>query len=189
MTIADFPKLLTAEELLAFPDDGIDRVLIRGEVRDLGMTRRNHKHAFAESRIAQILQNWLDEQPAPRGAVGSGEMGFRVRRNPDTMVGIDVAYISAEMAQSISADKPFVEGPPVLAVEIFSPSDQQQDIADKIEAYLAADVKLVWIVEPVFRTITIYRPDAAPEMVNSTQQLTAELHLPGFAVSVADVFG
>ena len=77
---------------------------------------------------------------------------------------------------------------PVLAVEILSPSDTQESITDKISAYLRAGVALVWIVEPVFRTIIIYRPDAQPQLVNLDQELSAEPHLPGFRVTVADLF-
>ena len=49
-------------------------------------------------------------------------------------------------------------------------------------------MKLVWIVDPTFRTITIYRADAEPEVFNTTQGISADPHLPGFNVAVADVF-
>ena len=40
MSIADPPrKTMTAEEIMALPDDGIDREMIRGELREMPMTR------------------------------------------------------------------------------------------------------------------------------------------------------
>src|SRR5262245_28623415 len=91
------PATMTTEQLLALPEDGTDRELIRGELRKRPMTMRNRKHSGIESRVAQFLRNWLDLQAEPRGEVVSGEAGFRLLRNPDTSVGIDAAYISPEV--------------------------------------------------------------------------------------------
>ena len=90
------------------------------------------------TRIAKFLDNWLDGQPEPRGEVLSGEAGCRLRRDPDTTVGIDVVYISAALAQRQSADTTLIDGVPVLVVEILSPSDTQEEIDEKIDGYLRA---------------------------------------------------
>jgi Uma2 family endonuclease len=49
-------------------------------------------------------------------------------------------------------------------------------------------VALVWIIDPVLRTVTVCRPDAEPALFNVNQELTAEPHLPGFRVAVAEIF-
>jgi Uma2 family endonuclease len=179
---------MTTEELLALPENGVRRLLIRGELREEPMTYRNPRHSKLEAAIARILGDWLATQPEPRGDVLSGEAGFRILRGPDTTVGIDVAYISAELAAQIPENARIIEGSPILAVEILSPSDTQQDITDKIRDYLEAKVKLIWVVEPVFRTITVYRPDAEPELFNIQQQLKGDLHLPGLVVDLKELF-
>ncbi len=179
---------MTTEELLALPEDGVDRELIRGQLREKPMTRRNRWHSRIEARIAQYLQNWLDTQPEPRGLIVSGEAGFRLRRDPDSTVGIDVAYVSAEVA-AFNADAVYFDGPPVLAVEILSPSDKQEEIDEKVELYLETGVAVIWIVNPRLKTISVYRPGADPEMFNVDHELTAEPHLPGFRVKVARIFG
>lgn len=187
MTITTAP-LMTTEELLALPDDGVERELIRGKVLERPMTRRSRPHSRTESRLAQILRNWLDQQPEPRGEVLSGEAGVRLRRNPDTTVGMDVAYISAATAQATPENAFLVEGPPVLAVEILSPSDTQEDILEKVREYLDTGVKLVWLVEPKFRTVVVYRPDSEPVLYNIQQELPGDPHLPGLRVKVAEIF-
>ncbi len=98
-----------------------------------------------------------------------------------------VAYVSAEVFAR-ARDSAFFEGPPVLAVEVLSPSDQQGDIDDKVQLYLESGVAVVWVINPIFRTVTVFRPDAEPEMFNVLQELAAEPHLPGFRVSVARLF-
>lgn len=188
MTMIAPPKLTTTEELLAFLEDGIDRELIRGELRERPMTRRSRPHSGTEARAVQLLRNWRDAQPEPRGDVFSGEVGARLCRDPDTTVGIDVAYFSAQVLAGTPADAFLIEGPPVLAVEILSRSDTQEDVLEKVRAYLDAGVKLVWVVEPIFRTVTVYRPDGPPELFNVDEVLNGDPHLSGLRVAVADLF-
>jgi Uma2 family endonuclease len=182
------PQLMTTEELEAIPDDGRERWLIDGELREGGMTRRNRGHSRIESTISYLLVEWSKAQPAPRGEVLSGEAGLRLSRNPDTSVGVDVAYISSETAKANVNDEGFVDGVPVLAIEILSPSDKHEEIKEKIETYLRYGTRLVWIVDPAFQTITVYRDDAPPQLHNNTQHIDAEPHLPGFKVAVSEIF-
>ncbi len=189
MTVMEIPSLMTTEQLLALPDDGVTRELIRGTLRERDdMTRRGYRHTSTEARIGRALGNWRERQPEPRGAVLSGEAGFRIAGDPDTTVGVDVAYISPALAAVVEPDTFIINGIPVLAVEILSPSDTQEQVTEKVRAYLDAAVPLVWVAEPVFRTVTVYRPDAEPAMFNATQTITGEEHLPGFTANVADFF-
>ncbi len=180
--------LVTTEELLAMPEDGVDRDLIRGQLREKPMTRRNRPHSGVTARIAHFLEAWRILQPKPRGEVLCGEAGFRIRHDPDTTVGIDVAYISAELAAKAPRDAKIVDGVPILAVEILSPSDQHEEISDKVQEYIDAGVALVWVVDPTFRTVRVHSPGAEPKLFNSQEELSAEPHLPGFRVPVVEIF-
>lgn len=180
--------LMTTEEFLSLPDDGTERMLIRGRLWEKPMARRNPQHGHSENRIAQHLWNWLDRQPESRGEVFDGEIGFRLRRNPDTTGGIDVAYISAELSAATPEDARLIDSIPVLAVEILSPSNTYEEGMAKVEDDLSVGVPLTWVVEPVFRTVTIYRPGQEPELLNSRQELVVDPQLPGFQVAVAALF-
>jgi Uma2 family endonuclease len=187
-------RLVTSEEFFALPDDGIDRDLINGVVVEWGtkLTPRHRKHARAEIRVGKLLGNWLDGQPEPRGEVVGGGAYFRLRNLQDpeaqTNVGIDVAYVSAALVSETPEEASFFDGPPVLAVEILSPSNTQEEIDDKVVLYLASGVSLVWVISTRHRTITIYRPDAEPTLVNALGELSAEPHLPGFRIQARLVF-
>ena len=179
---------MTTEEFLALPDDGIERMLIRGRVYELGatLTKRNRWHSKIEARIAAIIDRWLETQPEPRGELFSGEAGFRL--GPDTTVGIDVALASADvMARQQDSDR-LIDGPPMLAVEILSPSDEHETIVEKINSYLEAGVKLIWVVDPDFQSVTIYRPDANPTLLSGEDEISGDPHLPGFRVPVSKFF-
>ena len=179
---------MTTEELLALPENGTDRELIRGELKERPMTYRNRFHTLAVSNVAYGLKRWLEQASEPRGQVHSGEVGCILRRDPDTTVGIDVAYFSAEVLARQSEDTTLVEGAPKLAVEVLSPSDKTEEIRDKVLEYLAAGVELVWIVDPYFHTVTVHRPAGRPEMFNDEETLSGGATLPGLEIAVADLF-
>ncbi len=187
-TIAAPLPEMTTEEFLALPDNGTDRWLIEGQLREKPMTVRNRWHSRALIRIGRLLDCWLDQQPQPHGAVLGGEAGCRLRRHPDTTVGIDVVYIGPELAQQEPVDTTLIDGVPVLAVEILSPSDKQEEIDEKVDGYLRAGVRLVWVVDPHDQTVTIYQASVPPSLVNVTQELSGEPCLPGFRVPVAQIF-
>ncbi len=181
-------RLITTEELLAMPDGSVEFELIRGKIRVLDVTRRNPSHSFVEANTARIIGIWAMTRPEPRGRVYCGEIGFRIRHDPDTTVGVDVAYIDAAMVASIPRKAGMIEGSPVLAVEILSPSDKQEDILAKVQEYLESGTKVVLLLEPVFETVTVFRPDAPPMLLAGKQELNVEPHLPGFRCAASEFF-
>jgi Uma2 family endonuclease len=188
MSTATLTPAMTTEEMLALPANGVERWLIRGQLREKPMTVRNRWHSRIMARVTYFLEAWLEQQPEPRGAILCGEAGCRLRRDPDTTVGIDVVYVSAELAARESRETSLIDGVPVLVVEILSPSDTEGEINEKIDGYLQAGVAVVWRIDPHDRTVTIYRPGQEPELVNVRQELSGDPHLPGFRVPVAQFF-
>jgi Uma2 family endonuclease len=180
--------LKTTEQLLALPEDGTDRWLIAGELRERPMTRRNRFHSRVNVRVGQLLRNWLDTQPEPRGQILGGEAGVILARDPDTTVGIDVTYISAETIQRQTEESTLIDGIPVLVVEILSPNDSMEEVEEKIDVYLTFNVPLVWIVNPHRRTVTVYQPGREPVLYTVRDDLPGEPHLPGFRIPVARLF-
>jgi Uma2 family endonuclease len=181
-------RRMTTEELLALPENGMDRWLIDGELREKPMTIRNRFHSSVMARVAAILLFWLDQQPQPRGQVYCGECGVRLRRDPDLTVGVDVVYVPPEVVTVQSDQTTIVDGVPTVIVEILSPSDTVEEINEKIAAYRAAGVPHVWVVDPYLRTVVVHRPDKLPVLFNTTQEITAEPQLPKFKVAVSRMF-
>lgn len=198
---------MTVEEFLALPDDGVHRELINGEVRvivqepwddpnapvipvaavERPMTIRNRVHCRVETKFAMHLGIWLESQPAPRGEILTGEVGFRMGGPDDSAVGIDVAFASPELVAATPEDQRLFLGPPTLAVEILSPSDTHKDVVDMIKNYLRHGV-VVWVADPDLRTVGVHRPGLPPEAFNDRQELVGDPYLPGFRVAVAKLF-
>lgn len=189
---ATIPRRMTVEEFLELPDDGVDRWLIDGIVREFegneDMTRRNRLHSYLMTRFARYLDEWVDRQPKPRGRVACGEVGVRFAREGRTAVGVDMAFVSPEVEASQPTDSGIIVGVPTLVVEILSPNDKQKDVAEKVRVYLNASVKHVWVVDPELQSVRIYRPDGRDELVTSKGVLTAEPDMPGLKIDLARVF-
>ena len=165
----------------------MERWLIDGELREKPLTVRNRFHSRLMITVGHFLEMWSRQQPAPRGEVVGGEAGFRLSRNPDSTAGVDVAYAPPELLSTEQSGTTIFEGAPLLAVEILSLSDTQQEIHEKIRKYLEAGTKLVWVIDPEFPTITVYEAGKEPVLFNREQELTAEPYLPGFRVAVSDL--
>ena len=185
MSTVDAPRM-TVEEFLALPDDGVERMLIDGVVREMGTTVRRWRHAAVQVNVAHLRREWVRRRPRPRGRVVGGGAGFLLA--PGTLLGMDVAYASPELAAATPDSQAYFDGSPTLAVEVLSPSDKQEDIDDKITSYLAAEVPHVWVVQPRFRTVTVFRPGAVPRLYSVEDEIDAEPHLPGFRAAVATIF-
>lgn len=179
---------VTTEQLLAMPDDGVDRELIRGQLKETLLTKRDRFHSLAVARLTRLLDEWLDSAPIPGGEVHSGDVGTILRRNPDTTVGIDVALFSADVMARQTDRTTLIEGVPLLAAEVLSPTDRHEDVRDKVLEYLAAGVRLVWIVDPYFQTVQVHQSAIPPETFNRDHHVSGGEILPGLTIAVADLF-
>lgn len=189
MSTATASGLMTAEEFLALPEDpNIERMLIRGRIWEEPTTRRSRLHSSTESLVSHRLWQWKEAHPDAGGTIASGEAGCRLRRNPDTIVGVDAAYFPDNVTELEHGDSTLFDGPPILAVEILSPSDTNKKTQAKVKDYLTTGVKLVWLIDPTFRTVTVHQPDADPEMFSGDDELTGDPHLPGLRIRVSSLF-
>ncbi len=181
--------LMTSEELFAMrPSKNVDRWLFRGELRESKVTKRNPNHAGAVMAVGHLLSEWALENPGKRGKVYGGEVYFRIRRDPETNVGIDVALATPNQVKAITKKSSYIDGPPTLAVEVLSPYDKQREIDEAIEEYLDCGVKVLWIVDPNDETVTVYRPGADPVLFSRRQELSGEPELPEFRCFVGEIF-
>jgi Uma2 family endonuclease len=182
--------LMTTEEFLELPEDPeVDRELIDGLVVEYPrMTTRNPKHSITMGRIGRELLNWLDADASRIGVVPVGDVRCRLATDPDSIVGIDVAYFEGPKSIRQSEEDSFFDGPPILAVEVLSPSNTHEEVNDKRQRYLAAGTRQVWIVDPDRRNVIVHRQDGGDVLFNLKQELIGDPDLPGFRCHVADFF-
>lgn len=75
---------------------------------------------------------------------------------------------------------------PDLAVEVVSPNDLFEDVSRNVEEYLAAGVRLVWVIDPKAELVFIYRDDESATILTNKGSLDGEDVVPGFLCAIAD---
>lgn len=184
-TTATPPAVITPDVLLRMPDEGKGFELVDGELKELNVSKES-SHIAGEIyfRIKQFCDAHLPAWVFPEGTsyrCFADDHG-RVRR-PDTSV-ITLERMTREQYYE-DGHCPIV---PDLVVEVISPTDVADDVARKIEEWLAAGVKLLWEVYPSTRKVHVYRPDAPIAPLRNSDTITAPDLLPGFACPVAELF-
>lgn len=176
------PARLTAEELHAHPDRDCAE-LVRGALRV------SQPPGIRHGAIAVRLAAKLEQYAQPRG-LGTVlvESGYVLRRDPDTVRGPDVSFISSAHLRPDRLPIAFFPGGPDLAVEIRSAADRPGEIEEKVADYRAAGTRLVWVVDPFSRLVTIHRlAEPVPEVRTTSQDLDGEEVIPGFRRSIAEL--
>lgn len=149
--------LLTAEEFyqLSDPEEGGKLELIDGKV--VWETPVSSGHGDLAGLLIIRLGSFSLENVLGKVVP---EVGFRLRRNPDTVRAPDIAYVSNATIQARGwPAEGFVDYPPDLAIEVISPSNLDSEVALKVEHYLTAGVPRVWVVRPRTQTVTVHYPD------------------------------
>ena len=77
---------------------------------------------------------------------------------------------------------------PDLVVEVLSPSDVFPQILRKVQQYLRAGTREVWVVVPEDRSVTVCRPGQEQVILSNGETLSSGDILPGFSCPVADLF-
>jgi Uma2 family endonuclease len=100
----------------------------------------------------------------------------------------DVVMVSHER---YAAEPPGADGllriAPDFVIEIRSPGQSAARFAGKVQFYLRNGVRLLWVVDPRYASVTVYRPDADEETLHAGDVLTGGDVLPGFEVSIDDI--
>src|SRR5262249_410217 len=116
------------------------------------------------------------------------QSGLVTEDDPDTVRGPDVAYWSAECLPLDRVPEVYPTVAADLCVEVLSPSDTHRSVMEKVREYLNRGVRLIWIVDPGARTVTVYRSREQIRILETTDTLTGEDVLPGFSCQVAEFF-
>lgn len=157
--------------------------LRRGRVIELSHPTRTH--GIVCTNIATELN--LYARGVRRGYVTSNDAGVVLEEEEGTVVGPDVAYYT-DANRFADVHPKWGEVPPVLAVEVQSPNDKPNKVIAKVRDYLASGVRVVWLVDYEEQTVSVFRPNASPDVVPTTGELTGGTDIPGLRLRVSDFF-
>ena len=176
--------LMTAEDLLALPDDGCRHELVEGELRT--MTPSGSEHSVITATLAHLVGGFASAHHL--GVVFGAEGGFRIGSDPDTVRAPDLAFVQRERIPESGIPTGFWPGAPDLAVEVVSPSDTYEEVEEKVAQWLRAGTLLVWVVNPKLRTVAVRSSAKKVRILSEADELLGGVVLPGFTCRVSELF-
>jgi Uma2 family endonuclease len=73
-------------------------------------------------------------------------------------------------------------------VRVPSPSESASEIQEKLDDYRVSGTPLVWVVDPVKRSVAVYASSAPTQWLHESDALHGGDVIPGFSCRVSDVF-
>ncbi|MGC2656822.1 MAG: Uma2 family endonuclease [Bryobacteraceae bacterium] len=148
-----------------------EREFISGELVPKPVGTLDHSHT------AKIIELLLDE--FARRGLGRAERELSIRKGDDVRIPDIVFFdVNASIERGILID------PPMLCVEILSPSQYPSQLFAKCEAYHAWGVSYCWVVDPVKRCAWEYHKGQPVTLINNKAPLTADQ----IQIQVAQIF-
>ncbi len=172
-------KVEEFEHIAALPENAHKRLeFIGGEIVEVVS---NSDASEIAVRIATRINLYVEARVS--GRVTGADGGYRVS-GEDYIP--DVGFIS----KARQPQRPHTTWNPLapdLAVEVVSPTDRIQDIADKVANYLLAGT-LLWYVYPAQRQVKVYMPGQPVKTLGLNDVLDGGQVLPGFKLELKDIF-
>ncbi len=178
-------RLMTAEELWGLPErPGVRYELVEGELVEV--PGAGGVHAELVMNLLLLLHPFVSGRDL--GRVYADGLSYIIKRGPDLVRVPDVSFVSRERIPAGGIPVGFWPGAPDLAVEIVSPNDRAEDVREKVREYLAGGVRLVWVLWPSSRSVSVHAPGAPTRELRPDDELDGGELLPGFRVPVAELF-
>jgi Uma2 family endonuclease len=174
----------TASELFEMPDDGSRYELVKGELRK--MSPSGWKYGVVVVNITLLLAQYVKANRL--GSCGGAETGFKIASGPDTVRAPDLSFVRRERIPEGEAQEQFFVGAPDLAVEVLSPGDTRRQVNEKVEDWLEAGARAVWVINPKRRAVTVYRSMTAVTHLSEGDELDGGEVVPGFSCKVSEIF-
>lgn len=174
------PTVTTSEQLLALDEPGCRHELVRGELR------RRPFATMLEGSVGSNLMALLPSRKVAHDGYFVVATGFLLEQDPDTVCSPAIAYVRRERVPPLGDG--YVPGPPELAIEVCPSADRGRVMSEKVRRWLDHGTRLVWVVDPIARTVAVHEPSGSVRLLGTKDDLTGGSVLPGYTVRVHELF-
>lgn len=138
------------------------------------------------NEVSRQLGNWARQDDT--GVAVDSSTGFLLpngaKRSPDASWVLRSRLVALTPEQKSK----FLPLCPDFVVELRSPSDSLADTQDKMAEYQGNGARLGWLVDAAERRVHVYRPGAAPDVLDAPASVSADPELAGFVLDLARVW-
>ncbi|MBA3920907.1 MAG: Uma2 family endonuclease [Nostocaceae cyanobacterium] len=159
--------------------------LVEGSIVVMGPSDYESEEIGAE--LIRLLGNWV--RPRKLGRVTGSSAGFILPTSNEKNRNLrapDVSFVLADRLKKTKRD--FVEMLPDLMVEIKSKTDRLKPLQEKIQLFLQLGCTVGILIDPDKLTVTVYRLNQQPVMLQNGDRLTLPELLPGWEVEISELW-
>ena len=98
----------------------------------------------------------------------------------------DAAWVKSERWNALTPEQQ-TKFPPIcpdFVIELRSETDRLKPLQEKMQEYLNSGLRLGWLINPQGKTVEVYRPGQAVEVIKFPATVSGEDVLPGFVLEV-----
>ena len=179
-------RTFTADDLLTMPE-GKHFELVYGEFveKDVGW-----ESEWIGTNLIAILWTYCRQHG---GWVNGSSAGYRcfgesIPDDPDRVRKPDVSYIAPGRIAAGRLPTGHCEVVPDLVIEVNSPNDRYSAVEAKVDEYLQAGVRLVWVIDPQTESVRVHRLNGTVRDLGLDDELDGEDVAPGFHCAVRELF-
>jgi Uma2 family endonuclease len=163
------------------------------EDEDLEEDMPTYEHGFICATVSRHVGNYVADNNL--GRVSDASLEYRFLNTPEPAKKgkkpgrqPDVSFIAADRLPSNFRE--YADIAPDFAVEVTSPSDKEYQIDAKVKLYQQYGVKLIWIIHPYSRSVSVYRLATKLKQLNLVEGEELEGYdvIPGLKLPVSAIF-
>lgn len=175
-------KSYTAEDLLQMPD-GDRYELVHGQLVDEDM---GAQAGWVSGQVLLKIGTFVEANRL--GWVFPDGTGVQCFSEPGMVRRPDSCFVAFGRFEDEIVPEGHIRIPPDLAVEVVSPNDAYYDVERKVDEYLEAGVRQVWVINPNNRTVKVYGSDGGVRHLGEEAELEGGDVLPEFRCPVRSLF-
>lgn len=179
MSDEEFLRFCAANEPNRFERDANGEILV--------MSPTGFDGGSIELNVGGDLREWALRDG--RGMALGPSAGYKL---PDGSIrAADAAWISWERRNSVSAEerKRAPRIVPEFVIEVRSESDRLRTLREKMELWMQSGAEVAWLIDPIEKTVAVYRPGAEPEEHVNPSSVQGTGPIAGFELVLQRVWG
>jgi len=165
----------TYEALYSIPENMVGEI-INGEL--IVTPRPSRKHTLAASRLGYEIG------PSYDFGRGGGPGGWIIIIEPEVSFGEDILVpdLAGWRKERFPMEEPhnWISAAPDWACEVLSPGTAQADRTEKMPIYAQYQVAHVWLIEPILKTLEIFKLESGRWVLSGAYAKTARVRAEPF---------